>query len=224
MARPRGASASNTKRKLVEAGCQQFAALGLEGASLRQVAKAADVSLATIHHYFGNKEALYQSCLESTRTTLAAELAPLVAVLGEVDAQLASNRVLDDSLGETVDRWVCEGFAIARRQQRGMRLLMRGLLGNGELDPTWRDQTLVPFLHRSSELLAVVRGRSARELVLEIHEIIILIMRYSLSSPNEIMAVTRTASIEEGVTVIERRLVAKARAIVGIPTGSRGNS
>ncbi len=223
MARPKGASASNTKRRLVEAGCQQFASLGLEGASLRQVAKAAEVSLATIHHYFGNKEALYQSCLASTRATLADELAPLVSVLGEVDAQLASNDTLDSSFAETVDRWVCEGFAIARRQQRGMRLLMRGLLGDGELDPTWRDQTLVPFLHRSSEVLAVIQNRPARDLLLEIHEIIILIMRYSLSSAHEIMAVTGTVSVDEGISVIEGRLVAKARAIIEIP-GARGTS
>lgn len=50
----------DAKRRLVKAALQVFASKGYEGASTREICRLADVNVAGIHYYFGDKASLYR--------------------------------------------------------------------------------------------------------------------------------------------------------------------
>ncbi len=51
---------TDAKRRLVRAALQVFASKGYEGASTREICRLADVNVAGIHYYFGDKASLYR--------------------------------------------------------------------------------------------------------------------------------------------------------------------
>jgi AcrR family transcriptional regulator len=63
------AAGSETRRRLLAAAGERFAALGYRGATLRDIADAAGVNLAAANYHFGSKQALY---LEVARERFAA--------------------------------------------------------------------------------------------------------------------------------------------------------
>src|ERR1041385_6512140 len=65
MARPVNADAQATQAKILATAYDLFAARGIDGASVRDIAKGAAVSLAMVHHYFGSKQGLYEACVDA---------------------------------------------------------------------------------------------------------------------------------------------------------------
>src|SRR5580765_6206945 len=57
-------NAAATKQRLLDAGEREFAARGFAGARLREIAVAAGVQPALIHHYFTDKQGLYRAVLD----------------------------------------------------------------------------------------------------------------------------------------------------------------
>lgn len=57
-------NAIETRRRLLDAGETEFALKGYAGVRLREVAQAAGVQQALIHHYFTDKEGLYRAVLD----------------------------------------------------------------------------------------------------------------------------------------------------------------
>jgi len=69
------------RRKLLDAALRVFAAHGYDGTSVPEVAKAADVAVGSVYHYFRDKEALVNEVYRDAKTRLRAaifdELVPL---------------------------------------------------------------------------------------------------------------------------------------------------
>ncbi len=61
---------SLSARKLVEAALPIFGLRGLEGASTREIAKAADKPMSAITYHFGGKEGLYLACARHISETM----------------------------------------------------------------------------------------------------------------------------------------------------------
>lgn len=57
-------NALETRKRLLDAAEAEFASKGFPGARLRDVAQAAGVQQALIHHYFDDKDGLYRAVLE----------------------------------------------------------------------------------------------------------------------------------------------------------------
>lgn len=93
-AAPRRRSAQATSAAILAAAKAQFARLGYDSATLREIAAAAGVDVALIKRYFGGKEGLFVEALRSAvhtdrlrgwdRTTFAREVATMMA--GDVHA------------------------------------------------------------------------------------------------------------------------------------------
>jgi AcrR family transcriptional regulator len=62
--RPRDGDPARTRREILKAAEESFAASGFVGATTRRVAALAGVNVATLHYHFGNKERLYRAVLE----------------------------------------------------------------------------------------------------------------------------------------------------------------
>ncbi|GAA3454536.1 TetR/AcrR family transcriptional regulator [Dactylosporangium matsuzakiense] len=82
--RPRRDERAATRESILLVAVGLFARHGFAAVSLRQVAEAAGVDVATVHHHTGGKAALYEACFG---VVFAAERAALAPVLE--DARLA---------------------------------------------------------------------------------------------------------------------------------------
>lgn len=51
---------TDARQRLIEAALQVFASKGYEGASTREICRLAEVNVAAIHYYFGDKASLYR--------------------------------------------------------------------------------------------------------------------------------------------------------------------
>jgi TetR/AcrR family transcriptional regulator len=63
----------NTRRALLEAGIGEFAAKGLAGARVDEIAARAGVNKQLVYHHFGTKEDLYAAALEAVYAGIRAQ-------------------------------------------------------------------------------------------------------------------------------------------------------
>lgn len=61
--RGRRPGAADTRGHILDVAKAEFARLGYDGASVRGIARVADVDPALVHHYFGSKEGLFTAAL-----------------------------------------------------------------------------------------------------------------------------------------------------------------
>jgi AcrR family transcriptional regulator len=119
---PMNSPIGGAKEHIAAAATELFAQRGYDGTSMRHVARAANITLPTIYHYFTNKEGLYQYVLQQTRFAFVE--AVYSAVTGEESVR---DRLV--AIGEAKHR-----FIAAHRPL--MTLLMREQLDIGRwLEP-----------------------------------------------------------------------------------------
>lgn len=102
------------KSAILNAANQHFAHHGFRGASLRDIARDAGVSLTLLNHHFGSKLQLLGAVIEAHRHVLDQRAAGLL----EVMQRGAGNYTLDD----LVKVWVRHGFETAARPEGEMFL------------------------------------------------------------------------------------------------------
>ncbi|MBO9688703.1 MAG: CerR family C-terminal domain-containing protein [Mitsuaria chitosanitabida] len=73
------ARGEETRRRIIEVAMRLFAERGFEGASTREIAKAAGVNAPALQYYFDNKEGVYRACAEYIAESSRAYFAPVVA-------------------------------------------------------------------------------------------------------------------------------------------------
>ena len=80
---------TDTKTSLLDAAERLFAELGIAGASMRAVTRAADANLAAVHYHFGSKEGLVRAVFRRRLTPLNRER------IARLDDLLATGRARD---------------------------------------------------------------------------------------------------------------------------------
>lgn len=76
--RPSRANGATTRRRLLKAATSLFSAGGYEATSLRQIAGAADVDLATLKYHFGDKAGLYAEVYSSGHQAFIGVVSPVL--------------------------------------------------------------------------------------------------------------------------------------------------
>ena len=169
MSRPVNADANKTRDKVLRAAIKRFAERG-EGASLRSVARSAGVSLATVHHYFGNKEALHRACVEA----MEAEFVELRAELAEMIQAGAGG-----SLSELLEAITRQSYRFARQHSLAVRFTTRDAVERGELTEGRQLGMLIPGLADGVELLGQFTGAAPEPLRLALRSLSYLVVRYA---------------------------------------------
>ncbi len=67
-------STADTEKRLLNASINLFSAKGYTATSIRDIAKAMDMSISNIYHYFGSKERLFLTIMEDSSRGLLDEL------------------------------------------------------------------------------------------------------------------------------------------------------
>jgi len=203
MARPRNANADATRRRILDAAGALFASRG--SVSVRQIASEAGVNPAMIHHYFGSKDALYQSCVDA-----------MYVELGGLQTELMTALVPGGSMPEVIERAVRTGFRFARAHRIANRLLWRQVIEAGTLDAQRRAQYQEPFLKNLSVALAVTSGTAAAQWRLPVQSLTFLISRYALSEDSELAFFTEGADSQSPHRAVEDHLVACAMQLLAL--------
>jgi AcrR family transcriptional regulator len=207
MPRPVNADAQATQRQILRSALALFSAQGMGGTSVREIARGAGVSLAMVHHYFGSKEGLYDACI-------AAMLAELSHLGVELRAELVT---LEGSPRALFDRAVRVGFRFAREHRMSVRLLQRSIVDAGQVDARIRDGNVLPFLATISEALGGLLGRAPESLRLPIQSVIFLVVRYAISSDDELEHLVGESKKARAAEAVEDHLVEAASRLLGLP-------
>lgn len=204
MARPVQADAEATRRRVLHAACSLFSEQGLSQTTTRQIAKHSQVSLATVHHYFGSKADLYEACINNTY----AELGTLTDELEEAAKTFSHGSGMRALLDMTIRR----SYEFARRHRPSVQLLMRTILDKGEADPVLRQRYQMPLLERGVKLLATTTSQPIAKVRITFLALHHLIVHFALTTTREIAIVTGNpgARPDECIQLIEDYLVSMA--------------
>ncbi len=206
MARPVQADAQATRARILAAACHHFAEVGAGHARMREIARAASVSQACVHHYFGSKAALYRACVDATYAEVESLRQELWPQPGE-----------PLGLASLLENGVRRAFRFACSHQDSIRLNMRTILDTGELDAAWREKVLQPFLGGVGELLESFSRLPRGRVRLGLHSLQALMIRYALVEPAELAVVVGVpGDPEQQRQAVEDHLVAIARPLLGL--------
>jgi AcrR family transcriptional regulator len=135
----------DTWRRILDSAETLFAQAGYDGASTREIAKAADVSINTLHYHCGGKKNLYEKVLERALVSVTA------LVNRHVEGILGKDLGDAGMLEESITRLIDELFDILHNHPNYARLFIRQLLVT-DLDlRNVEDDTIVPTLRVWSE-------------------------------------------------------------------------
>jgi AcrR family transcriptional regulator len=131
MARPVAADAEATKARILDAACALVADHGIEGTSIRDIAKESKVSLATVLHYYGSKDGLYEACIEAMYKELDQLKSTLITTLvpGSQSGQ---------SIEQTIEQAIRASNKFAKQHRAAHRLVLRANIDEGGMRPDRR--------------------------------------------------------------------------------------
>ncbi len=190
MARPVNADPAETRARIIAAAARLFAQSGPSAVSMRKIAAAASTTAATLHHYFGNKEGLYEACIDAMYARIKAIGQELAAAL--VQPKAPPHTVIGDGIRKA--------FRAAQAHRDVVRLVSRQVLDDGESAAPRRTAAVTalltladPYLERSSPLAAADR-RSM------LYSFMLLFNRAVLLEPKEVRRIWPAGDVEAALT------------------------
>ncbi|MHA7651492.1 TetR/AcrR family transcriptional regulator [Mycobacterium sp. ML4] len=98
LGRPVGADSEQTRRRIVSAAMQCVAQVGYSQTTIREIARAADMTSGSLYHYFPNKSELLEAASEEIENIvlprLRAAAVQCVDVTDQLDAVLEESKAL----------------------------------------------------------------------------------------------------------------------------------
>jgi AcrR family transcriptional regulator len=210
---PKGRRAHDT---IVAAAEALFVTRGFHGTSVRDVAAAAGLPLATVVYHFARKEQLYATVLEAIGQELLHSLDQLPPSLAEPRAAARARIILRvEEFVRAVVRWT-------RDQPGRVRLLLRELLDNPPRLARAGRLPLAPFLERSAELIA--DAQRARVLASQPAELAVLhfvgALSYLVAATPTVDRIVGRARARELVASYETEALALARRILAFESAN----
>jgi AcrR family transcriptional regulator len=151
--RPRGKAAvarpkSDIQERILEAAHQRFLAEGVDGASLRNIAKEADTSIGMVYYYYTTKEELFLAVVEETYQL----------ILEDFEKSLSEGKTYRERMGAVYRRV----GTLSARELQVVQLIVREALTSSER----RQRLINRFLRGHIPLLlrSVLDGIESREL------------------------------------------------------------
>lgn len=197
----------------------EFEARGIHGASMRDLATAADVPLATLVYHFARKEQLYGAVLATIAEQLDAELTRVLETSPPTPgSEVRTSASTREATLAALDAFIRALVAWAVREPRRVRLLLRELLDNPTRVEKAAKLPLAPFLVRSSELVgAATRLRVAKA---ELPELAVLqlvgAVSYVVASRPTVDRIVGRVRAKQLDAQLEREAIAFAHRALGM--------
>lgn len=121
LGRPVGASGAETRRRIITAAMRCVAEVGYSQATIREIARAADMTSGSLYHYFPNKSELLQATGEEIEEIVLPRLRAAAAQHDDVIDRIEA--VLDESTRLIRDYPYLTGFLRALRAGSTARAL-----------------------------------------------------------------------------------------------------
>ena len=134
--RDRGA---DTRSQLIEAALDTFGRRGYEGASTREIAKAAGANLAAIVYHFGGKEGLHIAVAEHIATSIAQKIGPTLAAVAGPETS-ATPKAARAALHKLIETFI-EVILGSAEAERWARFIVRE-----QMQPTAAFEVIYRFL------------------------------------------------------------------------------
>jgi AcrR family transcriptional regulator len=120
LGRPVGASGEQTRRRIITAAMRCVAEVGYSQATIRQIARAADMTSSSLYHYFPNKSELLKATGDEIEEIVLPRLRSAAAQTDDVIDRL--DAVLDESKRLISDYPYLAAFLRAIRAQSSTQL------------------------------------------------------------------------------------------------------
>jgi AcrR family transcriptional regulator len=157
--RDRGAE---TRAQLIEAGLDVFGRLGFEGASTREIARAANANLAAIVYHFGGKDGLHRAVAEHVAQSILQRIGPTLAVVAD-PAAAASPAAARAMLVRLIENFT-EVILGSAEAERWARFIVRE-----QMQPTASFDVIYRFLGGAAtvatRLVAAAMGKAEDETI-----------------------------------------------------------
>lgn len=211
MARPPQANAERTRARILKSASKLFSDKGIGNTSMREIARGAGVTQATVHHYFGSKDDLHTAAV----TAMYAELAGLRQQL---------TTLLDGSpdLSLVIERIVRTSIRFAREHVEAVRLAFREVVDSRDMPPTQAEQ-LIGLMREAVPAFAALTNNSEESIRFTLQSLVYLIVRYAMASPAEHSLVVegnfvrRARHDKAHLRAVEDHLVKTAQTMLGVP-------
>jgi len=107
------AEKADKREQIIQAALTLFGKQGYEGTSIRDICQEANVNLAMVNYYFGNKEGLFASMVERKASTIKGKLQELVN-----NESMTPEEKIDHVIEGYVDRiFSHRGFSLAMMRE-----------------------------------------------------------------------------------------------------------
>ena len=164
--RPRGANRDDTKARILEAAAAEFGERGYEGASIRSIARRADVDPSLVHHYFDDKSALVAE-------VVAVPLRPDRIVQGALDGPI-------DELGARLLRGVLAAWNNPAVKPAATAA-MRSAIGQGPVARMLREFLRREIMHRVASRIGDAADAELRAELAASQVVGVIMVRYVLA-------------------------------------------
>ncbi|MGK5549025.1 TetR family transcriptional regulator [Streptomyces sp. URMC 127] len=156
-------SGPGARERILAAARAEFAARGYDRASIRAIAKGADVDPALVHHYYGPKEQIFAAAIET-------DFAPALEAPGVIQAGGP------DTLGERLTRFILGVWEDpATREQ--LLAIVRSAVANETAAAVFRDLVTSRLMARIAGELDIPDARLRSELAAA-HLVGVAMLRY----------------------------------------------
>ena len=152
--KPSGDIRQRNEKIIIAAAEQEFASFGFKGASMREIARRADLPKANIHYYFKNKLGLY--------------LAVLSDIIELWDSTL-SRLTPDDDPAEGLQTYICQKIEFSRKYPLASRIFASEIISGGPNLEGYFDEGYVEWFNSRLEVIREwqKRGKMDKEIVPE---------------------------------------------------------
>jgi len=214
----------DTRRRILEAAVEVFAAEGYEGASTRHLAERAGINLPAIQYYFGSKDGLYRAAIDYVIQEIEAHFAPIAApVRAALARDDAGQAELLEALCQMLEAFVAliaGGSNLESRRLLFARAEIEQTAGLDALHECGMRQMYEPCL----SLVARLVGQSGEMDEAALRTLLLIGQVTVFCNKGARRALKATEFSEAQVRAIQRLVRLHAEAIFAIPTAAQPHS
>ena len=166
--RPRGANRDDTKARILAAAAAEFGERGYEAASIRSIARRAEVDPSLVHHYFDDKSALVAE-------VVAVPLRPDRIVQGALEGPIEGQRVSLAEACRVLAAW--DNPAV----RPAATAAMRSAIGHGPVARMLREFLRREIMHRVATRIGDADDTELRAELAASQVVGVIMVRYVLA-------------------------------------------